>query len=408
MAVQYGHTWWGRAWVEALETNSGVNRGRLTRGKAYAREDRVTSLLLEPGKVVASVRGSQRMSYRTVVDLRVYDDEQWGRVISTIAGRAGHVAALLDGDLDPSVLDDAREAGVELLPSRGDLRFRCACPDRTSPCKHAAAVCYLVAEALDDDPFTLFSLRGRERVTLLAELRDARHAAAADGSIADGSSAAQDLAASMPPWSGPDEGEVARAAWARDRPPLPSLPQNPTRPGTPAAWPEDPPPDAPFDSPGLLVLATDAVHRAWEQLRGDDRSGLALGHQADLARRDAANLEIARPVTDSSDGTERATPPRGEMAHRALAWHHGGQAGLEMLDEAPWRPPVATMAAGRGALEDAGVSPSVLTITNNRITAPGFQLRLSRSGHWWRFEKRRGRWEVAAPPAESPDDLLGT
>lgn len=404
MVQQFGHTWWGRAWIDALENQARVDAKRLARGRTYARQDRVTSLSLTKGEVVAGVRGSHRLHYRTRLDVRTYDDDEWAKVMTVIAGRAGHLAALLDGDLEPAVLDDAREAGVELLPSRGDLKFRCSCPDPAVPCKHAAAVCYLVAEALDDDPFTLFALRGRERVALLEGLRAARHALTAGGTDGDQERAAVEaLTASAPPGMQPDQGEVARDAWARERPPLPPVPEVPATPGTPAAWPTDPPPDAPFDTPGLLVLATDAALRAWAQLRGEDRSALALSYQADLARRGAADLELDRPVAPA---TSSAGANRGESAHRALAWHHGGQEGLAMLDEAAWRAPVATMAAGRTALEEAGMSPTVLTVTNNRITAPGFQLRFSRDGQWWRFEKRRGRWEIAAKPAEAADDLL--
>ena len=41
------------------------------------------------------------------------------------------------------------------------------------PCKHLAAVCYVLAEAFDDDPFAMLAWRGRDRGTLLAALRRA-------------------------------------------------------------------------------------------------------------------------------------------------------------------------------------------------------------------------------------------
>ena len=67
------------------------------------------------------------------------------------------------------------EAGVALFPERGShLITSCTCPDWATPCKHAAAVCYLMAEAFDDDPFLLLAFRGREREALLAELRARR------------------------------------------------------------------------------------------------------------------------------------------------------------------------------------------------------------------------------------------
>lgn len=404
MTASFGHTWWGRAWVEALEASSGVDPARLDRGRTYARQDRVETLTIEAGQVSASVRGSRRLHYRTHLDLRSYDDAAWAPVVAAIAASAGHTAALLDGDLDPGVVDAARAAGVELLPTRGDLRLRCSCPDRAEPCKHAAALCYLIAEALDDDPFVLFTLRGRTKTALLDELHAARRqGAAGDGAAAETDDVLASLAAAGPLGTGADPGEVARAAWSRDRGPLPVLGELPAAPGAPAAWPDDPPIDAPFDPPGLLVLAADAAHRAWAQLRGDGTSALDLTRDADLARRGSVSLEAHQPLPSVAVGDRRA---QGDLTHRALAWRHGGEDGLAMIDEDPWRPPVADMAAARAAIEDAGVSPAVLTVTNNRITGPGFQLRLSRAGQWWRFEKHKGRWEVAAPPADAADDLL--
>jgi hypothetical protein len=42
------------------------------------------------------------------------------------------------------------------------------------PCKHLAAVCYVLAERFDADPFAVLALRGRDREALLADLRERR------------------------------------------------------------------------------------------------------------------------------------------------------------------------------------------------------------------------------------------
>ena len=47
----------------------------------------------------------------------------------------------------------------------------CSCPDWEVPCKHLAAVCYVLAEAFDDDPFGMLAWRGKGREELLAALR---------------------------------------------------------------------------------------------------------------------------------------------------------------------------------------------------------------------------------------------
>ena len=49
----------------------------------------------------------------------------------------------------------------------------CSCPDYEVPCKHLAAAFYLLAEAFDEEPFTILAWRGRDREDLLAHLRAA-------------------------------------------------------------------------------------------------------------------------------------------------------------------------------------------------------------------------------------------
>jgi uncharacterized Zn finger protein len=50
----------------------------------------------------------------------------------------------------------------------------CNCPDHAVPCKHLAAVFYVLAERFDTDPFQILALRGRDRAALLEDLRARR------------------------------------------------------------------------------------------------------------------------------------------------------------------------------------------------------------------------------------------
>ena len=122
------------------------------------------------------MRGSRAQAYRVTVRVRRFTDDEWAALAAAVAARARHSASLLDGELDPSIVDDARAAGTELLPGPGDLQPRCSCPDWADPCKHSAAVCYLVADLLDADPFDLLLLRGRSRDEFLAQVRHTRRA----------------------------------------------------------------------------------------------------------------------------------------------------------------------------------------------------------------------------------------
>ena len=82
---------------------------------------------------------------------------------------------MLAGELPREVEDVVAAQGVDLFPSGSrDLAMDCTCPDATVPCKHLAAVFYLLAERFDADPFAVLALRGRDRETVLDELRARR------------------------------------------------------------------------------------------------------------------------------------------------------------------------------------------------------------------------------------------
>ncbi|MGC8605205.1 MAG: SWIM zinc finger family protein, partial [Desulfomonilaceae bacterium] len=49
-----------------------------------------------------------------------------------------------------------------------DIGTDCSCPDWSNPCKHIAAVYYLLGEEFDRDPFLIFKLRGMDRDELLS------------------------------------------------------------------------------------------------------------------------------------------------------------------------------------------------------------------------------------------------
>ena len=114
------------------------------------------------------MQGRKTEPYEVRIRVRRFTDEEWDRVLTAISARLGHAAALLDGELPPEIAEDAASAGLDLLPGGGEIGPRCSCPDDADPCKHSAAACYLVADALDADPFAALLLRGRTRDQVLA------------------------------------------------------------------------------------------------------------------------------------------------------------------------------------------------------------------------------------------------
>ena len=384
----FGSTWWGQAWIDALEGRAVHDPNRLPRGRTYARQGRAYALGFAPGTVTALVRGSRPHPYEVLLQLRQFREDEWEWVLDAIAATASHAAALLDGELDPGIVADARAAEVELLPRSGELRTACTCPDDAEPCKHAAAVCYELADAIDEDPFVLLLLRGLDRSGVLDAVRARRATVDAAGPT------------SPPPLAEP--GVVARDAWRREPGPLPHAPTPRAASGRPAAWPSDPPRHAPFDAIGMRRLAVDAIERAW-RMRTDDASAcLDLDARDDLARRAArADRAEARVLA------ERAGLSDAQLGGMADAWDVAGADGVHVIDEPSWIPTIAEMVAARDLVATIINPRAAIQVRANRITVGGSrQFRRSRDGRWYRFEKLAGRWTLRDGPAEQIDELL--
>jgi uncharacterized Zn finger protein len=110
-----------------------------------------------------------------VIELEPLADAAWTAVSEALAERPYFVAQLLAGEMPQEI--EAAFAAVQLglFPKRQELRQECSCPDYAAVCKHLAAVHYILGERLDEDPFLLFQLRGRERdaiVTMLGPVAD--------------------------------------------------------------------------------------------------------------------------------------------------------------------------------------------------------------------------------------------
>ncbi len=227
--------------MDALEQRAQLDPNRLPRGQDYARTGAVGELVLAPGEARAQVQGRQSQPYDIRIRVRQFTDEEWDRVLDAVSAQLGRAAALLDGELPPEVADDVPRPALTCCPGAGEVGPRCNCPDDADPCKHAAAVCYLVADALDADPFAVLLLRGRTRGEVLAGLRTRRRGGARQ--IAPPGEATSSTTAGTGEAAG-DKGVDARAVFAavpRSGPvPAPTLP--PKRPGHPAALPVDPPP----------------------------------------------------------------------------------------------------------------------------------------------------------------------
>ncbi|WP_051478566.1 SWIM zinc finger family protein [Arthrobacter sp. H5] len=167
-----GTSWWSGRFIEVLES-LGVG-GRLQRGRNYARRGQVISLDIDAGTVLASVQGSRAKPYRVRIGMAAFGKAEWASVEEALAGNAWYAASLLAGEMPADIEDVFTAVGLSLFPrSASELSLDCSCPDWEVPCKHLAAVFYLLAEEFDEDPFRILAWRGREREDLLGRMHEA-------------------------------------------------------------------------------------------------------------------------------------------------------------------------------------------------------------------------------------------
>ena len=128
----------------------------------------MTDLRVTVKGVEARVQGSRPEPYKVSMHLEPTDPAAWGRVAAALREDAGLLARLLAGEVPEELEKVFAKAGTALLPRKApELRTDCSCPDTANPCKHIAAVHYILAERLDQDPFLVFLLRGKSRDDVL-------------------------------------------------------------------------------------------------------------------------------------------------------------------------------------------------------------------------------------------------
>ncbi|WSP75517.1 SWIM zinc finger family protein [Streptomyces sp. NBC_01236] len=390
-ADAFAETWWGNAWVTALEEGA-LDAARLARGRAYAGHGYVDAITVTPGLVLAYVHGSRPRPYRVQVSVRTLSDGDWDRFLDAAAERPGHIAALLDKEMPKSLA----ECGVALLPGPGELEPHCSCPDFGHPCKHAAALCYQMARLLDEDPFVLLLLRGRGERELLDALsrRNAARAARA---------AQEQEPAPLP-------GVRARDAVARRTlPPLPAPLPPPAHPEQPPTYPGAPGGPDPF---ALDQLATDAAVRAHALLTTgrDPVAELTLWQDAVrlAAARPGSGLTAATRALYSSLASATGRTPA-DLARAVAAWRQGGFEALSVLEE-PWDPPAGRFDRARPLLLAADLP--AFRPWRNQLTHPRghAQLRLGHNGLWYAYESEPGHddwWPRGTPDLDPVGALTG-
>lgn len=164
---KFGRTWWGRLWLNSF---IGIDfQNRIPRGRQYANPGRVPSLEIKGTTVTAPVQGRRRHPYRVKVSLPPFTKGERKRILRAVSSNPFVLGELLNGQLPQEIYKLAKKHYIDLLPKDwNSLNGTCSCPDWAVPCKHLAAVIYLLANEIDKNPFLIFRLHGMD---LLSEVK---------------------------------------------------------------------------------------------------------------------------------------------------------------------------------------------------------------------------------------------
>ena len=211
----FARKWWSRQWLLLLEKYQ--IGARLGRGRSYAYGGQVVSLELETGRVVATVQGADKTAYQCEIRCGVPEAAVRAKIIRRLREQPLLLAELMVRELPKAVVDLCDDAGLPLLPgSRSDIATQCTCPDRVNPCKHLAAVFFLLIEAFDQDPLLLLALRGISREALI-------------GGEAGSDAAAEEAPDAAEPGGAVSAGAIAPDTfWGRDEEAAPDFGPAPT------------------------------------------------------------------------------------------------------------------------------------------------------------------------------------
>lgn len=157
--AKYGKTWWGQQWLKSLSHIDFSNR--LPRGSAYASRGAVVDLKIKTNKISAKVQGTRRTPYKIDINIPLFDAQQKKDILKAVNSNPMVLSELLNHKLPSEIMDIAKQKNIPVFPKTWkDFDMSCSCPDWAVPCKHLAAVIYIMANEIDRNPFEVFKLHG--------------------------------------------------------------------------------------------------------------------------------------------------------------------------------------------------------------------------------------------------------
>ncbi|MCD4818945.1 MAG: DEAD/DEAH box helicase family protein [Candidatus Cloacimonetes bacterium] len=165
---QFGNTWWGDAWLNALHYIDYSNR--LPRGQRYARNGSVVSIEFKKKAIEARVSGRRSTPYKVKIKKKSFTESQKQTIKEIVINNPFYISQLASHKLPQQLLASLEKENINLFPkSWSDMEASCSCPDWAVPCKHIAAVFYIIANEIDQNPFLVFDFHNYNLLTEVAK-----------------------------------------------------------------------------------------------------------------------------------------------------------------------------------------------------------------------------------------------
>ncbi len=160
-----GEEWWTSAFLALMRP--GRDSIEFARGRKLAERGQVIIRGIVPGGVEAVVLGAVGGSRKVCLWFSGLEDD-WEVLFRIFHVRQDLFTRLLSGDFDPELQSLLLQAGVHVIPTTVmDLDYRCDCESDHHTCSHIIATYLSLGKHINDDPMTLFLLRGKTREEII-------------------------------------------------------------------------------------------------------------------------------------------------------------------------------------------------------------------------------------------------
>ncbi len=177
---------WGDRWFAMLQ-GFGLATAAV-RTKPTTRGSRITRLEVLVGEISGEVQSPTHGVCKVTIRLAPWHNETWTHVIETLGSQPFFVTQAMAGNLPLELEQTLQQLNAPLLPtSAREIIQTCSCDTSSrQPCPELLVIHRQFSEMLNEEPWLLLRLRGRDRQQILQSLQTHRNVNGNNSALANG------------------------------------------------------------------------------------------------------------------------------------------------------------------------------------------------------------------------------